>query len=148
MYEFKLEPLLNYRKLIEESLQKELAILQLKLADENKNLNDLRVKEERMQFELKQRQKNPMSSDELIMYINFFHRIAQEIEIQKKSVFKAQEHTRQKREELLEAVKKRETFNKLKQKGIDQYQKKILREEQIDLNEIAVNKFNREKSKG
>jgi flagellar FliJ protein len=50
---------------------------------------------------------------------------------------------RVKKEELIEAVKKRKMLEKLKEKGLSAYQEKLLRKEQAELNEAALNVYNR-----
>jgi flagellar protein FliJ len=143
MYQFNLEPLLNHQRFIEDQLQKALAEIRRKLEEQKALLEQLLRKEKTMTAHLKDRQHGPLSSDDLILYRHFFDRLREDVVRQRKRTRETERCFRVKQEELIEAVKKREILEKLKEKGLSAYQKKIMRKEQADLNEAALNTFNR-----
>jgi flagellar FliJ protein len=138
-----LEPLLNHQRFLEDQHQKALAEIRLKLDEENALLEQLLRKEATMTASLKKKQNKPLSSDDLILYRHYFDRLREDVARQGERIRETERCFRVKQEELLEAVKKREMLEKLKEKGLSAYQEKLLRKEQADLNEVALNAYNR-----
>jgi flagellar export protein FliJ len=138
-----LEPLLNHQRFIEDQHQKALAEIRLKLKAENALLERLLRKEATMTAHLKEKHNGPLSSDDLILYRHFFDRLREEVARQRERTRETERCFRVKQEELLEAVKKRQTLEQLKEKGLSAYQEKLLRKEQGELNEAALNTYNR-----
>jgi flagellar FliJ protein len=138
-----LEPLLNHQRFLEDQLQKALAEIRLKLDEENTLLEQLLRKEATMTARLKKKQNKPLSSDDLILYRHYFDRLREDVARLSERIRETERCFRVKQEELLEAVKKREMLEKLKEKGLSAYQEKLLRKEQADLNEVALNAHNR-----
>jgi flagellar FliJ protein len=143
MYKFKLEPLLNHQRFIEDQLQKALAQIREKLDEQNALLEQLLRKERKMTAQLKEKQSEPLSSDDLILYRHYFDRLRQDVARQRERTRETESCFRVKQEELLEVVKKREMLERLKEKGLSAYQEKLLRKEQADLNEAALRIYNR-----
>lgn len=143
MYKYKLEPLLHYKNFIEETLQKELAAFQKKLSDAEKKLNDYTRAKNRCLNILQQKQLKKITISENLLYFNFIDRLSLELEKQKQRVLEIKKKYNQKREALLEAVKNRKALDILKEKDIQKYRQKLLKDEQQFINEVAVNRFNR-----
>lgn len=143
MYQFNLEPLLNHQRFIEEQHQKALAEIRMKLEEQNALLEKLLWKEATMTAQLKEKQSESLSSDDLILYRHYFDRLRKDVARQRKRIRETERCFRVKQEELIEAVKKREMLEKLKAKGLSAYQEKIMRKEQADLNEAGLNVYNR-----
>ena len=142
MYNFNLESVLNHRKLIEENLQKELAILRLSRVDEREKLG--KYKESRSKFleELKRKQEEGTTISDVFLYLPFIEQLSKDIEKQKKNVLELENDVEQKRLDLVEATKKKKTLEKLKEKGLKAYKEEITKNEQEFLNEVAVNRYN------
>ena len=142
MYNFNLESVLNHRKLVEENLQKELAILRLSLVDEREKLG--KYKESRSKFleELKRKQEEGTTISDVFLYLPFIEQLSKDIEKQKKNVLELENDVEQKRLDLVEATKKKKTLEKLKEKGLKAYKEEITKNEQEFLNEVAVNRYN------
>ncbi|MEJ2641014.1 MAG: flagellar export protein FliJ [Desulfosarcinaceae bacterium] len=143
MYKFNLEPLLNHQRFIEEQHQKALAKIRRKLEEQNALLEQLLRKEATMTAHLKEKQSESLSSDDLILYRHYFDRLRKDVARQRERVQETERCFRVKKEELIEAVKKRKMLEKLKEKGLSAYQEKLLRKEQAELNEAALNVYNR-----
>lgn len=145
MYQFNLQPLLNHQRFIEEQHQKELAEIRLQLEEQNTKLEQMIQKEAKMTAHLKEKQSETLNSDELILYRHYFDRLREEVARQRDITRKTERCFRIKQEELMEAVKKREMLEQLKEKGLSAYQEKLLRKEQADLNEAAQSAYNRKR---
>lgn len=143
MYQFNLEPLLKHQRFLEDQLQKELAEIRLQLDKENTKLEQMIQKEAKMTAQLKEKQSQPLSSDDLILYRHYFDRLREDVARQREITSETERCYRVKQEELIESVKKREMLEQLKEKGLSAYQEKLVRKEQADLNEAALSAYNR-----
>jgi len=132
---------LNHRRFIEESIQRDLALAKRHLCDEEENLKRILIKERHALLDLKQKQQEMMRAQEFLLCQSFLARLSIEIEQQHMKIAEAQARVESIREKLIEAVKKRETLEKLKEKDFDAYTRKLLKNEQDCLNETAVIRF-------
>lgn len=96
-----------------------------------------------MTAKLKEKQSHSLSSDDLILYRHYFDRLREDVARQREITRKTERCFRIKQEELIEAVKKREMLEQLKDKGLSAYQEKLLHKEQADLNEAALSVYKR-----
>ena len=142
-YRFNLEPVLNHRRLVEEALQKDLAILKISLIDENERL--ITYEESRVQLleELQQIQKEGTTTSDILLYLPFIEQVSKDIERQKKRVLELEKQVEQNLRDLLEATKNKKALQKLKEKAFKTYNQKLIKNEQDFLNEVAVSQFNR-----
>ena len=144
MYKFTLQPLLNHRKFIEETLQKELSLFKILLADEKKKLKDYEKARNRFLVELRQKQRESITVSENLLYFNFLVRLASDLDNQRDIVLDVEKKFDQKRDDLIEAMKNRKMLEKLKEKHLKAYNHKLMKNEQDFLNEVAINMFNRD----
>ena len=143
MYKFSLESLLGHRKSIEESFQKELADLQRLLQEEmNKKMNFEKEREKNM-TELNQNASKGITAGDNLIYHNFIQRLAANIDQQDQRVFAVKKKIENKRMVLLEAVKNKKALEKLKEKGLEAFVRKLAKKEELFINEVAVNNFAR-----
>ena len=142
-YRFNLEPVLNHRRLIEETLQKDLAILKISLIDENEKLLTYEESRVKLLGELQQIQKEGTTTSDILLYLPFIEQVSKDIERQKKKVLELEKKVEQNLKELLEATKNKKALQKLKEKAFKTYNQKLIKNEQEFLNEVAVSQFNR-----
>ncbi len=142
-YRFNLEPVLNHRRLVEEILQKDLAILKISLIDENEKLLTYEESRVKLLGELQQIQKEGTTTSDILLYLPFIEQVSKDIESQKKRVLELEIKVEHNRKDLLEATKKKKALQKLKEKAFKTYNQKLLKNEQDFLNEVAVSQFNR-----
>ena len=142
MYKFKLESLLEHRKFIEETVQKELSQIKRRLIEEQNALDRLYQKEKAVNSNLEHLKQRPLASSELIMHNQYLTHLNQAIEKQKRVVHSVEKSLDSKHDELTEAMKKRQTLEKLKEKGLNAYKEKIFKQEQDFINEVAIGRYN------
>ena len=143
MYKFSLGAVLNHRKFLEENLQKELGALKRALADEKKKLADLKNARQQSSAELLQKQQKAMTVSENLLYIRFIEQLFERLKKKNLKVCEAEQIVESKREDLVEAVKKRKAMEILKEKGLKKYNQKLLLDEQNFMNEMASVRFKR-----
>lgn len=143
-YQFSLESLLNHRIHHEEIIQKELAVCGCRVRDEKANLLRIQQDKERAYSEIQQKQLRGIAISEHIVYANFFEGLARNMLIQQEKIKEAEKQFALKREELIEAVKKRKTIENLKEKGLAAFTRKVMKLDQDFMDEIAISRFHNE----
>jgi flagellar FliJ protein len=143
MYRFNLEPVLNHRRLAEETLQKELAISKISLIDETEKLITYKKSRIKLLEELKQIQKKETTTSDILLYLPYIEQVSKDIERQRKKVLELEKKVEQNLKDLLEATRKKKALQKLKEKSFKAYNQKLLKNEQDFLNEVAVSQYNR-----
>lgn len=141
MFKFNLEPLLNQRRYQEEVLQKELAALKIRLVAEKDKLRALRQKKRKTVQQLQEKQTEGRQASEIKLYVDFIDQLSKEMETQKHSVLEADRNFKLKRQDLIAAMKKRKTLDRLKEKGRQVYEREQLKKERSFMDEIAGHQF-------
>ena len=141
MYKFNLESLLNHRRYQEEILQKELANLKTLLAAEKQKLRVTKKKKRKYLRQLRQKQKESRAVSEIKLYLDFVDRLSKDLAAQNHRVVKAERRFNQKRQDLIVALKRRKTLDKLKEKGRQAHQQKILKKERDFMDEVSTHQF-------
>lgn len=144
-FEFKLEALRRYRNFQEEMVQKELSIAQRNLNQEIDFLEELLDKRTRTENYLKEEQKRETNGTSMALYDSYLKRISKEISAHRIRVEEAQEVYNKIMADLLEAMQKRKSIDKLKEKDLKNYTEILNQNEQKFINEIAINQFIRDK---
>jgi len=143
MYNFTLQALLNHRKFIEETLQKELALFKRSLIDEKKKLKDYEKVRNSLLVKLQQKQRESITVSENLLYLDFLVRMGSDLDKQRDRVLDIEKKFDRKRADLIEAVKAKKTLEKLKEKQLNEYNHKLMKNEQDFMNEAGINMFNR-----
>jgi len=143
MYKFSLEPVLKYRKLLEEDLQKDFAVLKRQLLDEKVRLSNFEQVRDRFSGELQQKQVKSISVSDILLYTDYLQEVSKEIKKQSKRILEAEKSVDQKREELVGAMKNRKTIDRLREKGLKVHVQELSKKEQNLMNEAAINIFNK-----
>ena len=141
MYRFNLESLLNHRRYQEEILQKELAGLKIRLAAEKDKLWILRQKKRKYVQQLQEKQTDGRPVSEIKLFVDFVEQLAKEMEVQRQNVLHAERDLNLKRQDLIAAMKKRKTLDRLKEKGLQAYEHEQLKKERNFMDEVASRQF-------
>ena len=142
MYQFNLEPLLKHRRYLEEVLQKELADLKMRLEAEKDKLRALRQKKRKTVLALQQKQSDGRTASEIKLYSDFVDQFSKAMEAQRQKVTEAERNFNIKRQDLIAAMKKRKTLDRLKEKGLQTYEQEQLKKEHSFMDEVAGHQFN------
>lgn len=138
MFEFNLQTLLDHRQYLEDSLQKEVAQYLKTLSGEKVRLKALERHGEKTREALREGQAGPGAMTLIPIYHDYLDRNKREINQQYKRVAKAKADYEAKIQELVDARKKRETLEKLKERQQAAYIEKIKAQDQSLMNEVAV----------
>ena len=141
MYQFNLEPLLNHRRYQEEVLQKGLAELKIRLEAEKEKLWLLRKKKRETLMLLQEKQTDGRPASEIKLYIDFNEQLSKKMEAQKQNLLEAERRFSLKRQDLIAAMKKRKILDRLKEKGLQAYEREQLKKERSLMDEVAAHQF-------
>jgi flagellar FliJ protein len=141
MYRFNLESLLNHRRYQEEVLQKELAGLKIRLAAEKDKLWVLRQKKRKTVQQLHEKQTDGRPASEIKLFVDFVDQLSKEMEAQRQNVLEAERDFNLKRQDLIAAMKKRKTLDRLKEKGLQAYEHEKFKKERSFMDEVASRQF-------
>ena len=137
MFRFNLQPLLNHRRYQEEILQKELAGLKVRLIAEKDKLWLLRQKKRKYVQQLQEKQTDGRPASEIKLFVDFVDQLTKEMEIQKQNVLEAERNFNLKRQDLVAAMKKRKTLDRLKEKSLQAYEEEQSKKERNFMDEVA-----------
>ena len=141
MFKFKLETLLRHRKHVEENYQKELSDLRKALVMEKEKLSAFKKKKADYFSALERCRQGKHTASDILPYYRYIDRISEEIETQRQCVMEVKRLLDLKRMELIEAVKKRKTLDRLKDKEASTYRQRQHRQEQKVMNDVATQQY-------
>ena len=144
MFKFNLQPVLNHRQFIEDSLQKEYAHLKSRLAKQHDRLVRLEHKQQHLTEELHHKQHQGTTSSALLLYVDFLDQLHVDIKQLAEKITGLENQTALKRAELLAAMKNRKALEKLKEKKVSEHMAILAKAEQAFLDEIGINRHGRE----
>ena len=151
MYTFNMQTVLDHRQFIEDQLKKDLAEIRQQVMVARQQLKLLKRKEMDTCTAFKQEQAEGVSSDQVVAYHAYFKRLSDRIARQVTVIDEIRERESQKQDALLEAMKKRQILEKLKDQSLDRYNQMMLKKEMNFIDEVAINRYARktiQKSRG
>jgi flagellar FliJ protein len=138
MFRFRLETILTQRRHAEETSQKELADARQDLAAAQAALREVKNTRRQCMRDMRRKQQDRFRADEMLLYYPYLERLKQGIELHKKHVAASERKVAQKRQALLDALKKRKILEKLKEKQLQAYFKAEAGREQRFADESAA----------
>jgi len=144
MFKFKLQPVLRYRKRIEEKFQIELGKIKIRYKEEKKKLYLLMQNKDECEREICSKYRKGIKLSDIILYFNFINKVKMDIDKQESVLKELKMKIEEKRKELLKASKERKIIEKLREKKEREYLEDLNRKERIFLDEISTNRFIRE----
>ena len=143
VFHFNLESLLDHRRFIEESKQRNLASIQHEFNQAEKRLIELKQNQTQLMQDFKHRLNSSMQSYEFMMLRTYVSRLTNEIESQQEIIRQITTQLNTARIELLSARKDRKSLEKYKEKKKQDFIRKMAKKEQKLLNEAALLRFER-----
>jgi len=138
MFRFRLETILTQRRHVEERFQKELADTRQEFAAAQAVLREAKDTHRQCMRDMRRKQRDRFRADDMLLYYPYLERLKQDIELHMKRVAAAERKVAQKRQALLEAMKKRKILDKLKEKQLQAHLKAEAGREQRFADESAA----------
>lgn len=145
MYRFRLETLLRRRKQIEELRRTELSKQRIALDRASAALDQVSLHRSSVKEQLKNKLSRPAVMGDLIAFQRYLHLVTGRLNHQKEVVAAARKKMDQKQALLVDAVKRRKTLDRLKEKEAIAYRRRLTQKERDFMNEIAGNRHLRQR---
>lgn len=137
MFRFRFETLLTQRRHAEERLQKELAEARRALAAEQAVLAEKKDALRRCAREMRRRQARGFRIADILPYAPYMERLRRDVDAQRKRIAAADQKVHRTRQDLVEALKKRKTLDRLKERQHENYLKEAARLERKFADDVA-----------
>jgi flagellar FliJ protein len=141
MFQFDLEVVLNFRLQVEEQCQLSLAEAVKRLQVAMDILKGLQKKKDDLIRHFERMQENTLTSDVIARHFIFIEFLKSKEEKQKAIITNMQEEVSAKRQDLLEAVKKRKAMDVLREKKNAAYVSEMAAKARKELDDFALIKF-------
>jgi flagellar FliJ protein len=141
MFRFKLEPVLNFRQMIEERASLAFSEKIRELAKEQKTLDALKERESMVVIRFLRMQKGAFSTADMALHLSHFNYLKEKQVEQEACIGRLTGEVEEKRKELTEAMKKRKIMEILKEKELAQHRKEAAQHEAKALDEMGIIKF-------
>jgi len=135
---FKLQPLLNYRVLLENRARQELLETLSQEAELERTISAGRHALTAQQAEFEARRDDGIGLQELLLYENSLRRQAEQLKKLLGQAEKLRHTIEQRRQSLVEASKDRKLLEKLREKKAAEHRQELLRQEMVQLDELAL----------
>ena len=146
MFRFRFDTLLTARRHAEECLQKELSEARRALAAEQAALREKKNARRRCLQDLRRQQRQSFRVPDMLLYGAYLQRLGRDIETQQKRVTGAERQANQKRQALVEALKKRKILEKLKESDQKNYLKALTERERKFIDDVAARSYSASRS--
>jgi flagellar FliJ protein len=138
VFQFRFEALLTARRHAEDCLQKELSVARRALADEQTVLKEKKNSRRQCLQEQRRKQRRGFRGPDMLLFQTYLQRLERDIDAQQKRVAAAERKVGQKRQALIEAVKKRKILEKLKEKDQESHRRRLAEAERKFIDEVAA----------
>ncbi|MBN2516032.1 MAG: flagellar export protein FliJ [Deltaproteobacteria bacterium] len=145
MFHFKLQPVLDYRKQIEEQLLSEFADAKRRLNYEKERLELLENKKKALIAQLESMSEGDITIADISLCRSYLERIRDDEKCQHEVVLKLDRELEDKRIKLLDAIKKRKILEVIKEKKTEEYRTNLILNERKELDEFGVSRSGRGK---
>jgi flagellar FliJ protein len=144
-YYFKLQPLLNKEKFIEDECARALKALHDASQAETEKIEKHIELEIKYQDELATKKQKQISPSEFKVYEDYFVRVNDEIDAGRNTIKEIAKKLKIAQDKLSKIVKKRKALEKLKERGHEEYKSELFSALTKEMDDIAISKFFREK---
>jgi flagellar FliJ protein len=138
VFHFRFETLLIARRHAEECLQKEFSEAQRAVADELSALRKKKGVRRQCLQEQRRKQREGFRGPDMMLFEAYLQRLTCELDAQRKRLVHAERKAAQKRQAMIEAIKKRKMLEKLKEKEQESYHRTLAERERKFIDEAAA----------
>lgn len=142
-FEFKLEPLYEYRQRLVELCQREFAVARERLDEEYEKLEVLKATYHASSKEVDRLKECGSQTPELNMYAAYLVRLKNHIGEQERIINEVRRELDKKRGQLLEASKNKKAVEIIKERSLETFKEQEKKYEQKVLDEIVSSRFKR-----
>lgn len=137
-FQFRLEALLNYRKMQTNQAQTEHGVAEVKWQQALTVLTALRDEKVKHELFVRESKTKPIAIESLLLFDAYQNKLVNKIADQEKATRIANEYRNTCRQRLSDALKRQKLVERLREKRWAQYTQDGLRQEQLELDEIGL----------
>ncbi|MEA3417366.1 MAG: flagellar export protein FliJ [Thermodesulfobacteriota bacterium] len=141
MFNFRLQPVLKYRKQLEERIMLEFADKKRNLACEKETLKKLRKGTADLIFRLKKMCESKLSAADASIYLSYISHMKDKENHREEIIHQIGKELKEKRAKLVNASRKRRILEIIKEKKLKEYRSSLTKREQKELDEAGILKF-------
>jgi flagellar protein FliJ len=145
MFKFKLQTILDVRKMLEDKSLQEFTQKQKEFQRENEQLQSIQQQKTVIIDELRNVQGKTVNVSEIKMNVDYMKQCLKRETLQIEQVKEAEKMAKIKKEALFDAIKKRKSMEILKARQFDQHQSHLNLIERTAIDEMALIRHNRKK---
>ncbi|WP_349669479.1 flagellar export protein FliJ [Lacrimispora sp.] len=138
-FNFPLNTVLNYKDQVLENLKTEHAQILADIAQQERRIEELMEKSQSAAIRYREDTQCGVTVNIMREYERYITFIQQRIVAEQGVLLKLKKKEEQKRAEVIEAKKEKASIDKLKEKKLDQYNKEVLRSEELFIEEFVSN---------
>lgn len=138
-FNFPLNTVLNYKDQVLENLKTEHAQILADIAQQERRIEELMVKSQSAAIRYREDTQCGVTVNIMREYERYITFIQQRIVAEQGILLKLTKKEEQKRTEVIEAKKEKASIDKLKEKKLDQYNKEVLKSEELFIEEFVSN---------
>ncbi|MBE5978951.1 MAG: flagellar export protein FliJ [Paenibacillaceae bacterium] len=138
-FNFPLNTVLNYKDQVLENLKTEHAQILVDIAQQERRIEELMEKSQSAAIRYREDTQCGVTVNIMREYERYITFIQQRIVAEQGVLLKLKKKEEQKRAEVIEAKKEKASIDKLKEKKLDQYNKEVLKSEELFIEEFVSN---------
>ena len=138
-FNFPLNTVLNYKDQVLENLKTEHAQILADIAQQERRIEELMDKSQSAAVRYREDTQCGVTVNIMREYERYITFIQQRIVVEQGVLLKLKKKEEQKRAEVIEAKKEKASIDKLKEKKLDQYNKEVLKSEELFIEEFVSN---------
>ena len=140
-FTFNLQSVLDHRLLLEEREQEKLLKIQQEIALAEASRQQLRTKIHELRLQMAQPEPGEVHVEKVLQVTRYIGKLEDDVVALTRKIAQLEQQKRTQSQVYLEARRKREVLENLKDKNLDQYQRELSAMEQKLLDELSVIKF-------
>jgi flagellar FliJ protein len=141
MFKFKLQTVLEYRKIIEEKMLLRFSEAAIRLNEEKRKLELLEQEKLNIVGILKSLQQNTTPVENIALLVKYIGALQEKENCQREIIHELSGELDLKRKELLESVQKRKIIEKLREKKLEDYHHDIAYYDRKVMDEMGITRF-------
>ena len=140
-FHFRLENVLRVRGVEEEAKKRDFGVARQKVQNEKNRLDDICREIREHDLLAEGRKGRPLNAQELIIHHRYSTQLEQKRESQLKLLKQAEDALAVRRNELVEATRRKKTLERLRERALREYEQAENKEEQNILDEMTIQKY-------
>ena len=143
MFNFRLQPVLDYRKQVEDKLLSEFAGIKKRLDIEKRRLEELRSKKKELISRLEEMGEGQLRPADVSVYVSYINHMIEQEKNQEEVAVNLQRELKAKRLNLIDAMKQRKMLEIIREKKLKEHRLCINEKERKVLDELGTLRYGR-----